>query len=387
MDTIKATMNRSTHQTIGYFAAYFMLGAIMASLGPTLPGLAENTGVTLAAMGMIFSARSFGYLSGALLGGTLYDRFKGHVILGVFAIIAAITLWFVPTLAVFSILAAIMFVIGLTQGGTDVGCNTQLASVHQAKVGPYINAMFFIAGLGSFIIPLLLGELTLLWGYRLLALALLPVVVWFFMIPSPQTKEVTHNTVSSDPPNRTIIALFMLLAFIYTGVEVSYGGWIFTYFNISNLGVDGAAYQINSIFYLAITLGRLISIPLATRFQPQRVIWIYLSGAAISTALMTIFPAQPWSVWLGTTGLGLSIAAIFPTTFTYVRSKTQLSGKQTGMVWASGSFGAMLLPWVIGQQIELRGPASMMGIILILWALALGVYMMMSHTKTTVEPH
>lgn len=368
-------MQTSTRQTVGYFAAYFMLGAIMASLGPTLPGLAENVGVTLATMGMIFPARSLGYLSGALLGGTLSDRFKGHFVLGIFAIVSSLALWWTPAVTIFGLLAALMFVIGLTQGSSDVGCNTQLARVHQAGVGPYINAMFFVAGLGSFFVPLLLGKLSLLWGCRILALALLPVAVWVLATPSPQAAgDSSYENADFSPTKPALIILFMLLAFIYTGVEVSYGGWIFSYFNANHLGSESAAYQINSLFYLAITLGRLISIPLVTRIKLQRVIWGYLGGAALSATLMALLPTQPWSIWLGTIGLGLSIAAIFPTTFTYVRSKSQLSGRQTGLVWASGSFGAMLLPWLIGQGIELRGPASMMVILLVLWILALGLF-------------
>lgn len=371
-------MKISIRQTIGYFAAYFMLGAIIASLGPTLPGLTENVGVTVATMGMVFSTRSFGYLSGALLGGTFFDRFKGHLILGFFAIVSAIALAWVPIVSVFALLAALMFVIGLTQGGTDVGCNTQLAWVHKGKVGPQINAMFFVAGLGSFAIPLLLGKLSLAWGYSLLALALIPVAVWLLTTPSPHIGNPLHENEITLPTRPVLIVLFMLLAFIYTGAEVSYGGWIFTYFNASNLGNDSAAYQINSLFYLAITLGRLISIPLAARVKSQWMIWGYLGCAAFCIALMTIFPAQPWNIWTGTVGLGLSTAAIFPTTFTYVKTRTHLSGQQTGLVWASGSFGAMLLPWLIGQGIDVQGPASMMVILLISWMLALGLFLMMN---------
>jgi FHS family Na+ dependent glucose MFS transporter 1 len=373
-------MKTPTRQTIGYFATYFMLGAIMASLGPTLSGLAENVGVTLATIGMLFSTRSLGYLSGALLGGSFYDRFKGHIILGLFAIVGAIALWFVPTATIFAILAILMFIIGLTQGGSDVGCNTQLAAVHKSKVGPLINAMFFVAGLGSFFIPLLIGELSLLWGYRLLSLGLLPVAFWLLNTPSPVIEKSSHQDDQPLESYPLVILLFMLLAFIYTGAEVSYGGWIFTYFNASNLGSEAAAYRINSLFYLAITLGRLLSIPLAVRLKPGAMIWGYLGSAAFSALLMALLPTQPWSIWLGTVGLGLSIAAIFPTTFTYVRAYTNLSGKQTGLVWASGSFGAMVLPWLVGHGMDLKGPASMMLILTVLWFFALGLFLLMKRT-------
>ncbi|MCZ7669353.1 MAG: hypothetical protein M5U34_20335 [Chloroflexi bacterium] len=52
-----------------------------ASLGPTLPGLAEQVGVQISRMGFLFSARSVGVFAGALLVGRLYDRLPGHRLL------------------------------------------------------------------------------------------------------------------------------------------------------------------------------------------------------------------------------------------------------------------------------------------------------------------
>ena len=168
--------------------------------------------------------------------------------------------------------------------------------------------------------------------------------------------------------------LFAFLAFIYIGTEVSYGGWIFTYFQASNLGSEAAGYKLNSLFYLAITFGRLLAIPLAARFAARRILWAYLGGAGLSVALMLLFPAQPWSIWIGTAALGLSIAAIFPTTFSYVGKHAQFSGKQTGVVWAIGSAGAMSVPWVTGKAMGTIDPLSMMGILLALWLTALVLF-------------
>ena len=71
-------MSLSARQTSAYFAAFFILGATIASLGPTLPYLAENTGAALASLGLLFTLRSGGYLLGSLLGGRLYDHLPGH---------------------------------------------------------------------------------------------------------------------------------------------------------------------------------------------------------------------------------------------------------------------------------------------------------------------
>jgi fucose permease len=357
-----------------------MLGAIVASLGPTLPNLAENVGVTLATMGMIFSARSFGYLSGALLGGWLYDRLKGNLVLAFWALLSALALWFVPSVVVFVVLTGILFIVGLSQGATDVGCNTQLARVHGGKVGPYLNAMFFFAGLGSFIVPLIMGQITVEWGYQLLSLALLPVALLLFMTPSPEVNTNSH--VNTGEASFRILTLFALLTFIYVGSEVSFGGWIFSYYQNANLDTGTSGYMLNSLFYLAIMLGRLFAIPLAVAIKPSRLIWIFLGGAALSAALMSLIPSQPWSLWLGTAGMGLSLAAIFPTTFSYVGSKTQFSGKQNGLVWAAGSLGAMILPWMIGRTFDYPGPTNMMSILLVLWILALGLFLAMVRLGT-----
>ena len=74
-------MSLAARQTAAYFAAFFVLGATMASLGPTLPYIASNTGTTLASLGLLFTLRSGGYLLGSLVSGRLYDRFPGHRLL------------------------------------------------------------------------------------------------------------------------------------------------------------------------------------------------------------------------------------------------------------------------------------------------------------------
>jgi FHS family Na+ dependent glucose MFS transporter 1 len=77
-----AERRRASVQTLGYYAAFIALGLVSASLGPTLPGLAQNTGSPLAHISLLFAARSSGYLAGSLLGGRLYDRTAGHPVMG-----------------------------------------------------------------------------------------------------------------------------------------------------------------------------------------------------------------------------------------------------------------------------------------------------------------
>ena len=89
-------MSLSARQTAAYFAAFFVLGATMASLGPTLPYLAANTGAAAASLGLLFTLRSGGYLLGSLVSGRLYDRLPGNRLLGAAIFIGALNLAFIP---------------------------------------------------------------------------------------------------------------------------------------------------------------------------------------------------------------------------------------------------------------------------------------------------
>ncbi len=373
-------MKKAKLQTIGYFGLFLTLGAVIASLGPTLPTLAANVGVGMAGIGILFTARSLGYLTGSVFGGVFYDRVQGHRLMIVFLIAAAGLLAFVPAIRLIALLGIILFFIGITQGGIDVGANTLLSWVHKGRVGPYLNAMYFFAGLGSFLIPLYLAQVSLDWGYRGMALVLILVVLWLSLIPSPEIPKRVSADEERLTDYTTFIA-FAILAFIFIGSELSYGGWIFTYFTSSGLGAEKAAYSLTSAFWLSITLGRLLSIPIATRFEPKPIIIAYLLGAVASATLLLAFHANPLAIWIGSIGMGFSIAAIFPTTFTFVQQKVKISGRLTGIVWASGSLGAMTLPWFIGQQMETIGSAAMMAILLLGWILALGIFLIAMRAK------
>lgn len=367
MKTIKA-------QTLGYFLTYFALGAIIASLGPTLPALAENLAVSIGAISILFTTRSLGYLLGSLLAGSLYDRFNGSRIMGGMLFISTLTLLSVPEIGTLVVLGIAFFVIGITQSGMDVGSNTLLVRVEEKNVASYLNAMFFFAGLGSFLIPLYLAKTSLRWGYRGIALFIIPIALWVFTRPSPAIPETSRET-QEKLENRALFLAFAALAFLFIGSEVSFGGWLFTFFASSGLGSEKTAYTLTSAFWFAIMIGRLLSIPIAARFQLSKIITTYLSGAVLSVLVLFFFRSSPLAIWIGTLGMGLNVAALFPSTYTFVQSKIQLSGKLTGVVWAAGSSGAMLLPWLIGQQIDRFGASSMMTTFLLIWIIALAIFM------------
>src|SRR5688572_8819505 len=113
-------------KTISYYAAFIALGLAVASLGFTIPDLAEQTGTQLSEISFLFITRSLGYLFGALLGGRLYDRLPGHPIMAIMLFGMAITLTLAPFTPSLVVLMSILFILGIAEGTLDVGGNTLL---------------------------------------------------------------------------------------------------------------------------------------------------------------------------------------------------------------------------------------------------------------------
>lgn len=378
-------MTMKTRQTIGYFATYFCLGTVIASLGPTLPELASKVDVSIGQIGILFSARSFGYLSGSLINGTLCDRVKGHHLIAAMLLLGALTMNLLAFMPSAAWLAILMFLTGISMGGLDVGSNTLLAWTHRERSGPYLNAMFVFAGIGGFLTPLVLGQMPLSWGYGLIGILLLPTALWLLWTPSPKIPKQDSVEHQQQKGLLGVFILFTMIAFLYVGYENSYGGWIFTYFTKQGLGSEATAYTITSVFWLALTFGRLLAIPTTARFPAQKVILGSICGAITSGILLVAYSQNTAAIWIGTLGIGISTAAIFPTTYSYVQTKVNISGRRNGFVWASGSLGAMTLPWGIGLLIERHGPLTLMISVLVIWIIALFIFQGMLRSVKSVS--
>ncbi len=147
--------------TAGYYGAFLMLGLAAAVLGPTLPGLATQTRTTISQISIVFSARSFGYLLGAFLGGRLFDRFPGHPILAVVLGLMAIIIAAVPFLSSLWFLTLFILPLGIIEGVIEIGGNTLLVWLHKENTGPFMNGLHFFFGIGAFLSPLIAGQVLL----------------------------------------------------------------------------------------------------------------------------------------------------------------------------------------------------------------------------------
>lgn len=361
LENLKRAENSSVlTNTIAYFASTMILGLSGASLGPTLSGLAANTQTNLSEISFLFTARSLGTLLGAIQGGRLYDRSPGNPVLAGVLLIMATMLGLIPTISLLWLLTLILFLLGFAEGMADVGGNAMLIWVHGKRVGPFLNGLHFFFGVGAFLSPIIVAAALLLsgdirWAYWMLTLLILPVIFWLLRQPSPvpQTEKKDGEGKEVNPLLVFLVALFL---FLYVGAEVSFGGWVFTYAVRMELSAAAAAAYLTSAFWGGLTLGRLGSIPIAVRYRPRTILLVDLLGCLLSLSIILLWHDSLAAVWIGTIGVGLSMASIFPTALSLAERRMILTGKVTGWFFVGSSAGAMLLPWLVGQLFEPIGP-------------------------------
>lgn len=356
-----------------YYIGFVALGLVGAVMGPTLLGLAAHTGSTLGQISFLFTARALGYFGGSLIGGRLYDRLPGHrVMAGVLAVIAGMLL-LVPIVPLLWLLAAALLILGLGEGALDVGGNTLLVWVYREQVAPYMNALHFFFGVGAFVSPLIVaqaiqatGEIVL--AYWALAVLMLPPLVWLGRLPSPQRQVVTEAR-RSGRTNWQMLLLLVLSFYVYVGAELSLGNWLSTYAVKLRLADAAGAAYLTSAFWGAFTAGRLVSIPLATRFAERTILLADLVASLGFVGLILLFPHSAAVLWIAACGAGFAMASIFPTMISFAQRHMTITGQITSLFLAGSSLGSMTLPLLIGQLFDQIGPAVMV----IFVAAALGV--------------
>lgn len=368
------------HQTIAYSFAFLALGLTTGSLGPALPTLAEQTSVGLSTVGFLFTARSLGFMLGSYQSGRLLDKVCGHRMTTIALGVMSLMMFATPLSVWFVVLLLVMLILGIAEATMDVSCNTLLVWTHGERVGAYMNGVHFFFGVGAFFAPIVIAWLSV-FGHKsafwLLALVIAPFGLFFLWLPSPKHKKEVTGDKQISKANTKIVFLISLVFFLYIGAEIGFGGWIYTYAIKLKLSDETNAAYLTSVFWGALTVGRLLSIPLARQIRLEKLLFANLFGALLSLSLILLLHNSSNALWIGAIGLGFSLASFFPTLFSYSERATDVTGKTAGKMLMGASAGGMTLPWFVGQVFERISPQAAMLTIALITVFALLAFLIL----------
>jgi FHS family Na+ dependent glucose MFS transporter 1 len=389
-DNPTSHVGRPLVTTAAYYCALVILGLGLAVQGPSLPALADYTGSRLDQISLIFVFSSLGYMIGSFFGGRAYDRLPGHRFIALSLLVLAVTTALIPVAPALWLLLLVMLVLGLATGAVDVGCNTLLQWLHGRKVGPFMNGLHFSFGVGSFLAPLLLAgffERTqqIHWTYWTIALLSLPLAAWFWTLPDPARQAQAEDR-SGAPIPLVPVLLIVLCFFFYVGAEVGFGSWVYTYAVSLGLETTITAAYLTSAFWGSFTAGRLLGVWVSTRLRSQLILLIDLAGCLACLALIMLGSGSRAVLWVGSIGLGLFMASIFPTQLMFAGERMRVTGAITGWFLVGSGVGGMFLPWFIGQVFEAAGPATMMTTIVASVILNLGLVLAAGGRRRAAMP-
>jgi FHS family Na+ dependent glucose MFS transporter 1 len=389
--------NEKFRNTFGYYLVFISLGFGLGITGPALPSLAEQTGSMLGAIGSMFLVSAFGGMLGTLIGGRIFDRvLHGHLVLGSAQLLSAISLAITPLARNLPVLLLIVFFGGIPGGMINTGANTLLMWTHGKKSGPYINGLHFAFGLGAFLAPTIFAQVLNLGGtyqYAYWALAGIAVPISLFLLFLPGSLEHPHKRKDKAQPQENLlnvlpaVIIALLFLFFYVGSEITFGNWIYTYALTLNLANTTRAAYLTSGFWLAFTIGRAFSIPVAAHLKPGQILGVAFLGGISALVLIISAPNSINTLWGATLAVGFFMAPIWPTGYNLAGQSVKLTATVSSIILLGDSLGGIVLPWVTGQTIERFGAQTMPWLVFSSFAITMLVFIvMLRQSQKTYEP-
>jgi FHS family glucose/mannose:H+ symporter-like MFS transporter len=346
---------------VGY-AGRFITGLVSVIVAPALPFLISEYRLSLSAAGLIFLFRSVGLLGGNLLGGLWSDRSGRRPVVVAGAAVQAAGLAGMVVAPSWILVLLLFCAYGIGSGMLGAGLDALVAEVNPHRRAAALNQAHGIYGLGALLGPLGAGfALAAALSWRLvftagaglwLSFALLAVVQ---MYPPPATPSAhPFRELHAILADKVIFLLFMV-AFLYNGVATGLVNWINALLTTEGRMGAAAGAAMISVFYAALTAGRLAGGAAAHRLGHLRLILVSAAGVCLFFPL-AVFARHPFPIALGVALSGLFCATLYPTALAHAGLLRPTRAGAVAAVMSAGlALGAMVVPWLIGCVGDLTG--------------------------------
>jgi len=336
------------------FASNLLWVMVIGLLGPSIPAIVKDLGISYAQAGFLFTLLSLGSLFGSSLGAITSDYVNRKRILAVFCALfggGLLGMGFAP-----GYVAVCFTVLGFSLFGSPIGSIGQsvMLDVYPTERSRYLSLQTLFAAVGSFVAPLLVSANIaggLSWRGPFVETAalvlLLAVVVLWVKIPNSSADRTNRTPLRAiiRNPNMVIAAV---LIFLYVGVDLGFSYWLAEYFT-TELGVSlRLSSAVVSVFLVGMISSRLATSWLVRRVASKRILVVGLSVASVALPAFLLIPAVEVKAVLACI-YGLGVGPVFPLIVAKASEEyPKQSGAVTGLLFGCVSLGGMVFPLLLG---------------------------------------
>ncbi|HEV3273937.1 MAG TPA: MFS transporter [Candidatus Dormibacteraeota bacterium] len=331
------------------FAVFLLLGIVIASYGPSIPHITERFTVSASVAGLIVSANFLGEVIGLMALGLTHARWRlgGRLAVGTSLFAGGLLLAAVaPT---WPLLLLAVFVLGIGAGGLVVLVNLYFATRFGRRSPAMLGLVNTAYGVGTFIGPALVA---LTRGYSIVFAGTGAGALVCLVLLRRAVNEAPRAELAPVLNARTvgIVITFALLLLVYEGLEAGVGTWEAT--DLLSLGLSAQfAAGATSVFWGAFTLGRVLTAPLAVRWEPQRIL---VPAFIISAVLLLGIRAHLYAPLMFAL-VGFCAAPIFPVVVSWMTRVIPNATTLVTYALLGAVIGSALVPAALGGLIAIEG--------------------------------
>ncbi len=336
-------------------AGMFVFGIVMAILGAIMPSLFERIQFNKSEAGNLFFYMNLAMLVMSLVFGPIVDRFGFKLFLIFSSFLVALSLFLFISASTYIVILTAAVILGFGGGGLNGGTNALTSDIHPEKRSSALNLLGIFLGFGALTMPFLIGALLEKIGLENIlvlatCLSLVPLFLFLvFSFPKPKHEQGFPLSQVAYVVKNPFLWLCGFLLFFQSGNEFTVGGWISTYLHETFGLTAKTASFILAGYWAAIMGGRLASSKVVKVLRNEILV---LLSAVVSLIAALLIVASPSSLLasVGSIGIGLGFAAIFPTTLAVVgEAFPRFSGTAFSVVFVVALMGGMTSPWLTGK--------------------------------------
>jgi MFS family permease len=360
-------MRRARASVVGAFALH---AAVAGTLGPRLPAVKEQAGITDGELGVALAVFAVGLFVGTRVVGTLLDRLGTRGVLRGGMPLLGVSLLGPAFAESLPSLAASLFVVGALSGVLDVAMNANAVFVERSYGRPIMSSIhgtwsagMLVASGGAAAAAALDVSVRLHFGLAALAIALLsaPALGHLAAAADVPQERVRGARTRGYLPARPVLLLGIIgfCSFLGEGAAID---WSAVYVDERLDASRGAAALAFVAFSVGITASRFLVDRIATRLGPVAVVRWGATLAATGLALGLAVPETAAAI-TGFALLGAGLAPVVPTVFSAAGNMRARSGRTALAVVVTISYlGSILGPALIGLVTSLVGLRAALGI-------------------------